>query len=53
MNTYQLVGYDTEWKQVDTYGTYNSIENAEKDLFSINEGQDDSCRLDWEIREIK
>jgi hypothetical protein len=53
MISYELVGYDDEGEEVDTEGLYYSIEDAEKDLFSINEGQDDSCRLEWVIRKRK
>jgi hypothetical protein len=51
MTAYELVGYDDDGEETDTHGIYYSIEDAEKDLFSINEGQDDSCRLEWHIRE--
>ena len=51
MIAYELVGYDDEGEETDTEGLYYSIEEAEKALFSINEGQDDSCRLEWVIRE--
>ena len=51
MISYELVGYNEEGEEADTHGIYYSINDAERDLFSINEGQDDSCYLDWHIRE--
>lgn len=51
MIAYELVGYDENGEEVDTNGIYYSIESAEKDLFSIIEGQDDACYLEWHIRE--
>jgi hypothetical protein len=51
MISYELVGYNEDGEEADTHGIYYSINDAERDLFSINEGQDDSCHLDWHIRE--
>lgn len=53
LTAYELVGYDDDGEESDTHGIYYSLDDAEKDLFSINEGQDESCFLDWHIREIR